>query len=40
MEIDTNDNVGDPDFELSPEAGVDTDDTESRNPYVTVSFDD
>ena len=38
VEIDTNDNVKDPTFELSPEAGVDTEDTESRNPYVTVSF--
>ena len=40
VEVDTNENVGDPGFELSPEAGVDTDETESRNPYVTVSFAD
>ena len=40
VEIDTNENVGDPGFELSPEAGVDTDETESRNPYVTIDFSD
>ena len=38
VEIDTNEDTADPDFELSPEAGEDTDETESRNPYVTIDF--
>ena len=38
VEIDTNEDTADPDFELSPEAGEDTDETESRNPYITIDF--
>ncbi len=40
VEIDTNEDTEDPTFELSPETGVGTKETESRNPYITIDFSD
>ena len=40
VEIDTNEDIEDPDFTLTPETGTDTKKTESRNPYITVDFSD